>query len=56
MPGFIIHLAEATIIMEHMEKKIDAVWRQEFMLGNLLPDKSFEDEGKEIGSGWLELQ
>ena len=38
MPGFIIHLAEATIIMEHMEKKTDAVWRQEFMLGNLLPD------------------
>ncbi|MDD3221113.1 MAG: hypothetical protein EOM34_01885 [Clostridia bacterium] len=38
MPGFIIHLAEATMIMDYMERKPDSAWRQEFLLGSLLPD------------------
>ena len=38
MPGFIIHLTEAAMIMEHMEVQPDADWKQEFLLGNLLPD------------------
>lgn len=38
MPGFVIHLAEAIVIMESMKRKPDAAWRQEFLLGALLPD------------------
>ena len=38
MPGFIIHLTEAAMIMEHMKKQPDSDWKQEFLLGNLLPD------------------
>ena len=38
MPGFIIHLTEAAMIMDHMEVQPDADWKQEFLLGNLLPD------------------
>ena len=36
MPGFIIHLTEAAMIMEHMKKQPDSDWKQEFLLGNLL--------------------
>ena len=38
MPGFIIHLAEATMIMGFMEQKPDAKWQHEFLMGALLPD------------------
>ena len=38
MPGFIIHLAEATMIMNFMKNKPDSKWRYEFLMGNLLPD------------------
>lgn len=38
MPGFMIHLTEAAMIMDCMKRPPDAVWQQEFLLGNLLPD------------------
>lgn len=38
MPGFIIHLTEAEMIMDYMNIEPDADWKQEFLLGNLLPD------------------
>lgn len=38
MPGFIIHLAESTIIMDFMEHKPDPKWQYEFLMGALLPD------------------
>ena len=38
MPGFIIHLTEAAMIMDYMKMKPDSDWKQEFLLGNLLPD------------------
>ena len=31
MPGFIIHLAEATMIMNFMKNKPDSKWRYEFL-------------------------
>lgn len=38
MPGFIIHLAEASMIMNRIGKDLDSDWKQEFLFGNLLPD------------------
>ncbi len=51
MPGFIIHLTEAAMIMNHMETQPDAEWKQEFLLGNLLPDTRL-GEDKEISHFW----
>lgn len=55
MPGFIIHLAEAAMIMDYMERKPDFQWRQDFMLGNLLPDTRL-GEAKKITHFWGEGQ
>lgn len=51
MPGFIIHLAEATTLLNYMKKQPDARWRQEFLLGNLLPDTRLGTE-KLISHFW----
>ena len=46
MPGFIIHLAEATMIIDYMKKKPDTKWCYEFLMGSLLPDTRLGDEKK----------
>ena len=51
MPGFVIHLAEAIVIMESMEKKPDDAWRQDFLLGSLLPDTRL-GEHKAVSHFW----
>lgn len=51
MPGFVIHLAEAIVIMESMKEKPDPVWRQEFLLGSLLPDTRL-GENKAVSHFW----
>lgn len=51
MPGFIIHLTEAAMILEHMKEKPDSAWKQEFLLGNLLPDTRL-GEDKAISHFW----
>lgn len=33
MPGFIIHLAEASMIMNRIGKDLDSDWKQEFLFG-----------------------
>lgn len=53
MPGFIIHLAEATILMNHMEEMPDSKWKYEFLMGNLLPDTRLGIE-KKISHFWDE--
>lgn len=53
MPGFIIHLAEATMIMNYMEKSMDSQWKYEFLMGNLLPDTRLGAE-KRISHFWSE--
>ena len=53
MPGFIIHLAEASMIMNYMKKKPDTQWCYEFMMGSLLPDTRLGDE-KKISHFWDE--
>lgn len=44
MPGFIIHLAEATMIIDYMKKKNDSKWCYEFLMGSLLPDTRLGEE------------
>ncbi len=51
MPGFVIHLAEAIVIMESMKKKPDDAWRQDFLLGSLLPDTRL-GEHKAVSHFW----
>lgn len=51
MPGFIIHLTEAAMIMDYMKMKPDSDWKQEFLLGNLLPDTRLGAE-KAISHFW----
>ena len=51
MPGFVIHLAEAIVIMESMKKKPDEAWRQDFLLGSLLPDTRL-GEHKAVSHFW----
>lgn len=51
MPGFIIHLVEATLLLKYMKKQPDAGWCQEFLLGNLLPDTRLGAE-KMISHFW----
>ena len=43
MPGYIIHLAEAKLITDSLEKMMPSIeltstWREEFYYGSLLPD------------------
>ena len=38
MPGFMIHLAEASMIMDYMKKTPDLEWCRDFFLGSILPD------------------
>lgn len=51
MPGFIIHLIEAEMIMDSIKIEPDADWKQEFLLGNLLPDTRL-GEDKAISHFW----
>lgn len=53
MPGFMIHLAEAKMIMNYMTKKPEKTWCYEFMMGNLLPDTRLGGE-KKISHFWPE--
>ena len=54
MPGFIIHLAEATMLIHYMKKKTDPQWCYEFMMGSLLPDTRLGDE-KKFSHFWDEV-
>ncbi len=38
MPGFIMHLSEATLILKELNKTNDPEWQRAFMIGNLMPD------------------
>lgn len=41
MPGYILHLTEAKLILDELRKRgfsPDPAWVNAFMLGNLLPD------------------
>ncbi len=38
MPGFIMHLSEATLILKGLNKENDPEWRRAFMIGSLMPD------------------
>lgn len=38
MPGFIMHLSEATLILKALHKEDDLAWKHAFMIGNLMPD------------------
>lgn len=38
MPGYIMHMAEGTLILNAMEKKQTKEWEEAFIVGNLLPD------------------
>ena len=38
MPGYIMHMAEANLIMSKMQRKQTAEWKRDFIAGNLLPD------------------
>lgn len=56
MPGYIIHLAEAKIIADKLEKlepnrKLGPIWREEFYYGTLLPD-AVEKQMKGISHFW----
>ena len=53
MPGFILHLAQATMLMEYMCEKPSAGWTYEFLMGNLLPDTRLGIE-KKISHFWDE--
>ncbi len=53
MPGFILHLAQATMLMEYMCEKPSAGWTYEFLMGNLLPDTRLGIE-KRISHFWDE--
>ena len=46
MPGFILHLAQATMLMEYMCEKPSAGWTYEFLMGSLLPDTRLGIEKK----------
>lgn len=38
MPGYIMHMVEANLIMSKMQRKQTAEWKRDFIAGNLLPD------------------
>lgn len=38
MPGYIMHMAEANLILDKIDKKEDSIWKRAFIAGNLLPD------------------
>lgn len=38
MPGFIMHLSEATLILKGLNKENDQAWKRAFMIGSLMPD------------------
>ena len=44
MPGFMIHLAEAEMIMDYMDTKPTSEWAGQFLLGNLLPDTKLGEQ------------
>lgn len=49
MPGYIIHLAEANLIISEAEKKypLDNKWKNKFLIGSLLPDTKITGHKKE---------
>lgn len=56
MPGYIIHLAEAKIIADKLEKtmpniQLQSTWREEFYYGALLPD-AVEKQKKSLSHFW----
>ena len=54
MPGFMIHLAEAEMLMNYMKVKPDLEWRRDFLMGNLLPDTRLGAD-KKISHFWDEI-
>ena len=46
MPGYVIHLAEAALILDKMRKlrQIDDAFEQAFLTGTLLPDTRLKGE------------
>ncbi|MEE1313223.1 MAG: hypothetical protein UHS41_05695 [Lachnospiraceae bacterium] len=38
MPGYIMHMAEANLILKKMEQEKKGKWKKAFIAGNLLPD------------------
>ena len=48
MPGYVMHLAEADMILEILREKgqISVQWAEHFMTGNLLPDTRLRKEKK----------
>lgn len=46
MPGYVIHLAEAELILDKMRKlrQIDDAFEQAFLTGTLLPDTRLKGE------------
>ena len=53
MPGFILHLAQATMLMNYMREKPSPEWTYEFLMGSLLPDTRLGAE-KRISHFWDE--
>ena len=56
MPGYVIHLAEAKLIVDKLEKtmsniKLKVTWREEFYYGALLPD-AIEKSKKGLSHFW----
>ena len=56
MPGYIIHLSEAKLITDRLEKMmpnigLSSTWREEFYYGTLLPDAA-QKEQKGISHFW----
>lgn len=51
MPGYVMHLAEARLILNKLKENRSSSWEQAFLLGNLLPDTRLK-EGKAVSHFW----